>query len=243
MSFFSILAPVLGVGLSLLGMKEQSKAAKSVAGAQVAAGDRAAQAQLEMFYQSREDMTPWRVAGEQGLEGLENITQQYFDVLADPSQYVQSPGYNFLMEQGVGALARGASAAGKLDSGQYSKDLMQFGQGLASQDYGNYLNRLLAGGNQFANIAGLGQSTAVAGGQMGQQTGANLGNIYQGQGNALAAGAINQANVRTGLYSNIANIGSNALNQYMMYQGMSGGARGYQLPADIQSFQPNYLMR
>lgn len=234
---------IIGGGLGLLGSKEQSSAAKRAAESQVAAGDRATQAQLEMYYQSRKDLAPWRLAGERSLADLEREQGLYADVVHDPNLYKESPGYGWLQQEGIEALSRGASAAGKLGSGQYSKDLLRFGQGLALQDYSGYLGRLESLMNRYAGTAQVGQTASGTLANLGQQTGTNLGNIYTGMGQAQAGGYINQANARTGLYSNLANIGSNAMNQYMLYNylgNLGGGGSGYQLPADIAGWSNPY---
>ena len=67
----------LGFIGSALGSKSQSKAAGRAAESQVAAGDRAAQAQLNMYYQSRRDMTPWRIRGARGLQKFEDSLPDY----------------------------------------------------------------------------------------------------------------------------------------------------------------------
>ena len=227
-------AAVVGGAFSYLGSKEQASAAESAAQAQVAAGDRATQAQLEMYNQSRADLAPWRAAGERGLGSLEMEQERYKNAVLNPNKYLQSPGYGWLQQQGIDALNKGASASGALDSGARSKDLMAYGQGLAKQDYTGYLGRLESLMNRYAGTAQVGQTATNTTAQMGQQTAGNMGNIAIGQGNAIASGQINQANATTGLYNNLSNIGSNAANQYMLgnYLQNSGGSGGSNYPAE-----------
>lgn len=78
------------------------------------------------------------------------------------------PGYQFALDQGTQAALRGASAAGMLNSGNTLTALSQYGQGLANQEYGSWLDRLsglstqgLSAANGQANSYGL------------------LGNLYQ----------------------------------------------------------------
>jgi len=52
------------------------------------------------------------------------------------------PGYGFAMDSGMQALNRSASAAGMLPSGNTLAAATTFGQGLANQEYGNWLGRL-----------------------------------------------------------------------------------------------------
>ena len=68
--------------------------------------------------------------------------------------YSASPGYQFQMDQGLQALERSASARGMLASGNTSADILGYSQGLASQDYGSWLDRLNGLGQQGVGIAG-----------------------------------------------------------------------------------------
>lgn len=55
------------------------------------------------------------------------------------------PGYQFRLKEGLGAIERSAAARGTLGTGGTLKDLMDYGQGLASQEYGNAFNRAMGG--------------------------------------------------------------------------------------------------
>jgi hypothetical protein len=52
------------------------------------------------------------------------------------------PGYQFALDQGTQAALRGASAAGMLNSGNTLTALEGYGQGLANQEFGSWLDRL-----------------------------------------------------------------------------------------------------
>lgn len=97
-----------------------------------------------------------------------------------------TPGYQFQMDQGVGAVNALAGARGGLDSGRTRQDLLTFGQGLANQEYGNYLNRL-------SGMAGTGFSAAGATANAATNAAAGVSNALGGIGNAQSAG-ITQAN-------------------------------------------------
>ena len=195
-------AAVIGGGLSYMSSREQSRAAGG-------ASDDMAQVQWEMYDQNREDMAPWREAGERSLADLERVQGTYESAIMDPSQYKQSPGYNWLEQQGRAAINRQSAAQGRFGSGRHQKDLMQYGQGLALQDYQGYLGRLESLMNRYAGTSQVGQtsSSQVAG------LGANATNQV---GSAQYASQINQGNARAGLYQNLSNIGSNATNQLML---------------------------
>jgi len=53
------------------------------------------------------------------------------------------PGYQFRLEQGRKALEQGAAGRGTLRTGGTLKDLLGYGQNLASQEYGNVVGRAL----------------------------------------------------------------------------------------------------
>lgn len=129
------------------------------------------------------------------------------------ADFEADPGYAFRMKEGLSAVESGAAASGGLLSGAAQKALQKYGQGLASQEYGNAYNRFTADQtNQYNRLAGLvntGQGatnqTSNAAAAFGQQAGANA----IGAGNAIASGQIGQANALVGgingAYNNIQN--------------------------------------
>lgn len=60
---------------------------------------------------------------------------------AQAANFETSPGYNFRMDQGLDAIHQNKATAGLLRSGSNLKESMAFGQGLASQEFGNWFNR------------------------------------------------------------------------------------------------------
>lgn len=57
----------------------------------------------------------------------------------------QEPGYQFRLQGGSDALERSAAAKGVLRTGGTLKDITEYGQNFASQEYGNVFNRALEG--------------------------------------------------------------------------------------------------
>lgn len=57
------------------------------------------------------------------------------------ADYQEDPGYAFRLAQGQQSLERGASARGGLYSGRAAKDLTNYAQGAASQEYGKAVDR------------------------------------------------------------------------------------------------------
>ena len=72
--------------------------------------------------------------------------------------FKNSTGYKFRVNQGMDALNQGYAAKGALRSGAAMKDFMQFGQGIASDEFGRYLGYL--GGQQGTGLSG---ASAIAG--------------------------------------------------------------------------------
>ena len=169
-----------------------SQAARKAAKAQVKGTDVATQAQLEMYYQGREDLAPWREGGTWALGELRE------KISAGPGEYTESPGYQFRLGEGVRAREMGAAARGNVLSGAQQKGLTRYGQDYATQDVDNFLRRYYQSLTPYQSMAGQGQTTAGQTAQMGMQTGQGIGQNYLAAGQARASGYINQANVMSG---------------------------------------------
>lgn len=82
---------------------------------------------------------------------------QLDQLLQDPSKVQQTAGYQFDLDQGNQAINRSAAAKGQLNSGGVLAELAKYGQGMASQEYGNQTNRLadlMRGSQQFGIASG-----------------------------------------------------------------------------------------
>src|SRR5690606_27086588 len=86
-----------------------------------------------------------------GLNGAEGTA-------AAQGAFTSSPGYQFAVDQGLQAATRAASAGGRLASGNTIDAATRLGQGLASQDYGSWLQNLFGLSGQGMQAAG-GQAT------------------------------------------------------------------------------------
>lgn len=232
MSF--IAAALIGGGTALLGGFMASNAAGDAADAQSQAANNASANSLtasresnalqkEMFDKQIELNTPFRQAGLTGqnrlmeLLGLGGNTgaQGYGSAMKNFSMgdFQEDPGYQFRMQQGQQALERSAAARGGLLSGRAGKDMTNYAQGAASQEYGNVYNRKF---NEFQtnrsnqlnplqSLAGMSQTASGAmsnaAGNYGVNVGNNLtstantvGNNMMGAGNARASGYVGSAN-------------------------------------------------
>lgn len=128
--------------------------------------------------------------------------------------FTATPGYDFRVQQGIGAVNALAGARGGVNSGRTLQELTSFGQGIASEEYNNFLNRLT--GQQ-----GIGLNAAAGQGQAGQFAAGNISNAYAGIGNAKAAGAIGVGNaINSGINNGL------ALWQYQQAQNSPAGGAG-----------------
>ncbi len=108
------------------------------------------------------------------------------------------PGYEFRLGEGNKAIENAARARGQYFSPSTVKELTRYGQGFASNEFGNVYNRL-------AGLAGTGQSAVNNQAQLGQNYATNAGNTMMSAGNARGAAAISQGNAWGNAFSGIAN--------------------------------------
>lgn len=145
------------------------------------------------------------------------------------SAFTNSPDYNFAYQQGLGATTNTLNASGQGGmSGSGLAALTNFGQGLASQQYGNYFSRLmgLAGVGQSAagtaiqgwtGLAGIGANAATGGAQSAATMSNGIANTTQAQGQALASGVVGSANALGGAATGVGNAATGAAGNYMQY--------------------------
>ena len=180
-------------GASVYSANKQAKAAEKAGRRQEKAADRASDLQYQQFQQTRRDLAPWRNIGQQSLYQLADLygvprgPGQDAPAAPDYSSFYESPGYQFRLEEGRNMAEKSMAGRGLLQSGSTLRGLTQLGQGMASEEFNNYANRL-------ASMAGIGQSTGTALGQFGAQSAANQGNLMMQGANARASGYMGAAN-------------------------------------------------
>ena len=207
-----MVAAAIVVGAAAVGSAVvKSKAAKDAAKAQVAGADAATAEQQRQYDQTRTDFTPYREAGTGALAQIQKLNS------GDYSSFNASPDYNFTRAEGQRGLEQSAAARGGAFSGNALRALSDYNQGLASQQYGNYYNRL-------ADLAGAGQhatgSVAQFGAEKANQIGAN--DLYAGD--ARASGLVGAGNAWGQAFDTIGSFG------FKKYAGVFGGGgktKGY----------------
>jgi hypothetical protein len=115
------------------------------------------------------------ISGLLGLGGDENAANAAFDRFRD------STGYQFRMDEGVDAIQGSRAARGILNSGASSKELMKYGQGLASQEFSNFLG-------QLGNVRDTGLESAYKTGGAGSQAAGAVGQSEAGRRERSASG-------------------------------------------------------
>ena len=177
-----------------------------------AAANQAAQQNMNESKRARAEASPWTGSGTSSLQKITNLLglgelrgdgNKFNTYSVDPTNakglqtqaladFQTTPGYQFRMDEGSKALDRSAASRGLLRSGAQQKAITTFGQGIASEEYGNYLGSLfnLAGmGGQAVGGANNTSAGLVQGaGNMMTQGGIARGSGYAAGANALASG-------------------------------------------------------
>jgi len=211
------IAAVATVGSGFL----SAQGAKSAAQTQAAAADRAMAQEAAMYGQSREDLAPYREQGYTALKDIERM-KPFLTSQFGPEQFGQylDPSMAFRQRLGTQATERLANIGGGAISGNTMRALTDYGQNLASTEYGNAFNRFQTERgniyNTLANIAGMGQQAVNTGVNAAQNFAAGQTGLITGQAAALGAGQVGQANAYSGALGNIGNYAM--LNSFMRPQ-------------------------
>jgi len=186
---------------SIYSSNQQKGAAQSAANAQQNAADQAIQQTEQNYQRTAGNLNPYISAGNNALGQMQALNS------GDYSSFKASPDYQFSLSQGIQGLDRSAAARGSLYSGGHSADILGYAQGLASQNYGNYYNRL-------AGLAGVGQTAANQLGAYGQNYANAVGNLnMQNAGNQMNS-IYNRANASSNFANQLAGIGGNLAGRF-----------------------------
>lgn len=85
------------------------------------------------------------LSSQMGREDPSNIFREKLTGMLDGTFAPDDPSYQFRLEQGQQALERSQGSRGLLNSGNAALELQEYGQGMASQEYGAQFDRLLKG--------------------------------------------------------------------------------------------------
>jgi len=184
---------IIPAAASLIGGSMQADAARGAAGTTAAATREQTALQRRMYEENVARQRPFYEAGVNALPMYLQGIQRGGELVAGPtlSQLQFDPGYAFRLQEGIKALDRSAAARGGLLGGNQLRGVSEYGQGLASQEFGNAYNRFIGEQatrrNALAGLVGQSQTTANTIGTAGQNMASNVGNLAMQQ-------ATNQAN-------------------------------------------------
>lgn len=224
----SLLSGALGANAAGKAATEQSNAAIEAARIQAEAGTKASELQAktaaetlafnrETVAQQQRNIQPWIDSGAGALKTIGEITSapgySWNQTYKNPTleEAMASPELQFQMQQGQKALEAYQRSTGTHLSGAAAKEIEQFGQGVASQNYGNvaarnlqaystnyqsFMNERTAQLNPQLALAGLGQtSTGELNSNLGQTANLNANTSMTAAGNIGNIGLTTAANV------------------------------------------------
>jgi hypothetical protein len=175
-----------------------SNAASKASAQQVAQEQAALQFQQQVLAQNQSNLNPFIQTGQGASYSLANLfgLPGANGQVTSPnySSFYNSPNYQFAFQQGQNATQNVLAAQGNLLSGSGLTALTNFGQGLASQQYGNYVNQLLGISGQGIQAGG-----ALAGASTNAAN--SIANTFGSIGQSQAAGTIGSTNAITGAIS------------------------------------------
>lgn len=203
-----------GIGSAVSGLASLGAGAIE-AGAATSATDKSLALQEANFNTQQGNLAPYLAAAKPALAALTAGTSPggQFESTFTPADFAanEDPGYGFDLSQGELALQRSAAANGTLNSGGTMKEAMKFGQGLASQEFGNAYGRFMTTRqnnlSNLATVAGLGQGATGQSVQAGNATAAGeSGTTMAGvmaAGGATASGVSGASNAISGGLNNV----------------------------------------
>lgn len=222
---------LIGSSASRSASKAQQQAAETASQASRETTQASIEAQERMFNRQVALQEPFRETGLAAqnrladLLGISGRTDQpgygYGTQPFTMAQYQADPGYGFRLKRGLDAMERTAAARGGLLSGNQLRGAMEFGQDLASQEYGNAFNRFQTERSNILNplqsLGGVGQTATNTLTNAAGNLGAGMAGAYGNLGSALSANAIGAGNARASGYMGTANALSSAVGQGLNY--------------------------
>lgn len=178
--------------------------------------DKSIAAQQAALQQTRADLEPWRMQGQNALMATSNLAGANGPEAGRLAQqdFFTSPGYQWRLDEGMRAVDAGAAAKGMLRSGATLKAEQAFAQGLASDEFTQYYNRL----------AGLSQQ--------GLKAASGTGDAETRTGEGIAQTGLSAGGAQASIYGNAAQGIGNAANSYFnnrLYQSALQQQQPYQI--------------
>ncbi len=192
------------VASAAVGAYSSNQAAKK----QLQGAREGAAAEERMFNRQVDLQEPFRQVGVNALPDL--VAASRYDPFTI-DKFQASPSYGFRLKEGLRALENSAAARGGLLSGNAMRGITRYGQGLASEEFGNAFNQY-----QIERAAKLNPLQSLAG--VGQTAANTLTGLAGTRGQQMAQNAANMGNIRASSYMNTANALTGGLGSYLNYQ-------------------------
>lgn len=176
-------AVISGVA-GIVSSKKSKKGAKQAAAVQSDSYNAAAGLQRNALADVKAIQAPYSDVGTKAIGQINSLNA------GDYSGFMNSPDYQFALQKGGRAVDRSAAARGNLNSGNTLIAQQRFGQGLATENLGNFRNSLFQQLNTGQRAADM-TSTATTG------TASNVGNLLIGGADARASGIVAGTNATT----------------------------------------------
>jgi hypothetical protein len=231
-----IVSGLMGASASRDAASTQAGAARDASAASLQATQETNAMQQKMYDQNVQRQQPWVQQGTTSLSQLGGLmapggqlTQTF-----KPSDLTTDPSYQWRLNQGTQNLNASAAARGMLGSGQNLKDITDYGQGAASQEYGAAFDRYNTNQNNLYNrlsaLSSLGQNAAAGVGNNGTQVANSMSqNTMSGvnsSNNYLTSGAAASAAGQVGASNAIGNAFQNGVGNWMGSQLFNGSSPG-----------------
>jgi len=190
---------VIGGYASYEAGEAQKEGAEAAAAAQLEAAQIGTEEQRRQFDLMQKTLQPYVSAGETALSGqmaLAGLAGEDAQRTAI-SNLSESPLFQSQVQQGEEALLQQASATGGVRGGNIQGVLAQYRPQMLQQEINNQYSRL-------GGITQVGQASAAGVGAGAMQTGANISNLQQQAGAAIAGNQLAQAQATANQYSGIA---------------------------------------
>lgn len=185
-------------GAAVIGGAISGRGAKKAGEAQAEAAEAGAALTREQFEDVKARLDPFIDPGAPALQ-----QQAAFSGALGPEaqatafqQFQESPGTQFLREQGLRGIESEAAVTGGLGGGERLRELTRFSQGLALQNLGNQFNQLGA-------VTGTGLGAAQALGGVSGTAAAGQSQALQAAGTARGTGIAGRADAFSGAIGTI----------------------------------------
>jgi hypothetical protein len=176
------------VGGAVISSSAAKKASKTAANAATTAATENNALQRDIYDQNKATLSPFVNAGSSVTPTIQSALGLNGSTAANDAfnLFKGSSGYNFRLAEGQKSVTSALGSRGYLDSGAAQKSLLKYGQGAASNEFGNWLQALT--GQQSMGLSAASAQAGVGQGYANSVS-ANNNNAANATGNAALSNA------------------------------------------------------